>query len=76
MSDILTKQQQEKVDIISRQIDNIEKQKIIILLKNNEWDTIRTLKNIYNLDNSNIKTKSLTKEQKMFAAFRNILREN
>tara|TARA_Y100000816_G_C26073286_1_gene564752 strand:- start:506 stop:730 length:225 start_codon:yes stop_codon:yes gene_type:complete len=74
MSDIITKQQQVKVDIISRQIDNIEKQEIITLLKNNDWDTIKTLKKIYNIENS--KTKPKTTDQKMFAAFRNILRDN
>ena len=78
MSDIITKQQQVKVDIISRQTDNIEKQEIITLLKNNDWDTIKTLKIIYNIENSNIKTKTKPKttDQKMFAAFRNILRDN
>tara|TARA_B100001057_G_C22389834_1_gene771813 strand:- start:422 stop:646 length:225 start_codon:yes stop_codon:yes gene_type:complete len=74
MSDIITKQQQVKVDIISRQTDNIEKQEIITLLKNNDWDTIKTLKIIYNIENS--KTKPKTTDQKMFAAFRNILQDN
>tara|TARA_Y100000591_G_C21371791_1_gene469095 strand:+ start:133 stop:375 length:243 start_codon:yes stop_codon:yes gene_type:complete len=77
MSDIITKQQQVKVDIISRQTDNIEKQEIITLLKNNDWDTIKTLKNIYNIENFNLKTKTKpqTTDQMMFAAFRNILQD-
>lgn len=77
MSDIITKQQQKKVDIISRQTDNIERKKIISLLKSNNWDTIKTLKKMYNIENSNIKRKTTSKttDQKMFAAFRNILKD-
>ena len=75
MSELITKQQQEKLDIISRQTDNISNKDIIILLKSNNWDTIKTLQNIYNVK-TKTKTKQITTDQKMFAAFRNILREN
>ena len=75
MSDIITKQNQEKIDIISRQTDNISKEEIAILLKKNNWNTVETLKQILNIENTSIKQKDKTTDQKMFAAFRNILRE-
>ena len=75
MSDIITKKQQDKIDIILRQTDNISIDKIINSLQNNNWDTIKTLKDLYNIKQKNlIENKSNTTEQKMFAAFRNILK--